>query len=179
LAIVKSYTELLSGNISFESEFNKGSQFILQLQFSIADQQIEKISEKTMKKDKNKISRKLSILLAEDDAINQLYLKGFLEAQGWVVDSAFNGLQAIEKFEKNKYEIILMDGQMPKMDGFDATRKIRELEKGKNEHIPIIAITGYAVTGDRERFLEAGMDDHITKPVDEQRLLDVIEKYTS
>ena len=179
LAIVKSYTELLSGNISFESEFNKGSQFILQIQFSIADQRIEKISEETLKKDKNKISRKLSILLAEDDAINQLYLKGFLEAQGWIVDSAFNGLQAIEKFEKNKYEIILMDGQMPKMDGFDAARKIRELEKGKNERIPIIAITGYAVTGDRERFLEAGMDDHITKPVDEQRLLYIIEKYTS
>jgi CheY-like chemotaxis protein len=125
--------------------------------------------------EKKKEISKLRILVAEDDGINQLYIKDFLELQGWEVDSAFNGLQAFEKFSKNEYDIILMDGQMPKMDGFQSTIKIREIEKEKKSHIPIIAITGYAVSGDKERFLDAGMDDYITKPINESILLEKIQ----
>ena len=75
------------------------------------------------------------------------------------------------------YDLILMDGQMPKMDGIQATLKIREIEKTTNKHTPIIAITGYAVTGDKEKFLSNGFDDYISKPIDETRLSEIIDKY--
>ena len=120
---------------------------------------------------------KLNILIAEDDAINQLYIKGFLSQFGFTVDTVFNGLQVIEKFETGKYDLILMDGQMPKMDGFEAALIIREKEKTSGGHIPIIAITGYAVTGDKEKFLNSGMDAYISKPIDENKLIDIIMRF--
>lgn len=85
---------------------------------------------------------------------------------------------ALEKFQNNQYDIILMDGQMPKMDGFETTRKIRELEQSKEngDRIPIIAITGYAIPGDKERFLQAGMDDYVSKPIDEFKLVTIIKE---
>ena len=95
-----------------------------------------------------------------------------------IVDSAYNGLQALEKYDTAKYDIILMDGQMPQMDGFEATRIIREKETQSGIHTPIIAITGYAISGDEERFLKVGMDSYITKPFDENRLIEVIRKLT-
>ena len=79
--------------------------------------------------------------------------------------------------KKKLYDIILMDGQMPGMDGFQATRKIRAAEAAKGIHTPIIAITGYAIAGDVERFLGAGMDDYVSKPIDETRLISLIQKY--
>jgi len=177
LAIVKSYAELLSGNISFTSEYKRGSCFTLELSFNIEKKEVTQVPDS--KRDQlEKKGCTMTILLVEDDAINQLYLRGFFESKGCKVDSAYNGLQAIEKFKKNKYCIIFMDGQMPKMDGFEATRKIREIEKSSGTcYIHIVVITGYAVAGDRERFIEAGMDDHITKPVDENRLYEIVEKF--
>ncbi|NVO04197.1 MAG: PAS domain S-box protein [Bacteroidetes bacterium] len=171
LAIVKSFTNLLNGTIKFDSKYKKGTTFTVVIPFLKS-----KIAKEMTPVEIKKESRKLSILVAEDDGINQLYIKDFLQLQGWEVDSAFNGLQAVEKFSKNKYDIILMDGQMPKMDGFEATKKIREFENGKSR-IPIIAITGYAVSGDKARFLESGMDDYITKPINESILLEKIQSY--
>lgn len=79
---------------------------------------------------------------------------------------------------KNKnYDLILMDGQMPEMDGYAATRIIRERERFSKTHVPVIAVTAYAISGDREKFIEAGADDYITKPIDEIELFDKIEKY--
>jgi signal transduction histidine kinase/CheY-like chemotaxis protein len=172
LAIVKSFTNLLNGTIKFDSKYKKGTTFTVIIPFLKS-----KIAKEMTQVETKKESSKLSILVAEDDGINQLYMKDFLQLQGWQVDSAFNGLQAVEKFSKNKYDIILMDGQMPKMDGFQATIKIRELEKEKKSHIPIIAITGYAVSGDKDRFLESGMDDYITKPINESVLLEKIHTF--
>jgi osomolarity two-component system sensor histidine kinase NIK1 len=93
-----------------------------------------------------------------------------------MVDSAANGLIALEKFKNNDYDLILMDGQMPKMDGFETTIKIRELEQQEKveKPVPIIAITGYAIPGDRDRFINAGMDDYVSKPIDENKLLKII-----
>jgi CheY-like chemotaxis protein len=107
-----------------------------------------------------------------------MYLAGFLRSQGWKVDTAANGLVALEKFAVGVYDLVLMDGQMPKMDGFETSRRIREMEKEDGKHVPIIAITGYAIPGDRERFLEAGMDDYVSKPIDERKLLEIINRMT-
>jgi signal transduction histidine kinase/CheY-like chemotaxis protein/sensor domain CHASE-containing protein len=176
LVIVKRYTNLMNGTINFSSEFGKGSSFIITIPFDMPVKP-DIVAEPTYpSKDLSKLNQK--ILLAEDDRINQLYLKGFLRGKGFQVDTASNGIEALEKFNLNQYDIILMDGQMPTMDGFEASRRIREMEKLSNTHTPIIAITGYAVTGDKEKFLDTGMDDYISKPIDEERLVHLIQKYT-
>ncbi|MFO7997825.1 MAG: response regulator [Bacteroidales bacterium] len=174
LSIVKSLVELMHGSASFESEFGKGSvaRFEIPLQGVAGDKPSGPASTPAEK-------NTLKILVAEDEAINQLYLSGFLRAQGWQVDGAPNGFVALDKYRSGGYDLILMDGQMPKMDGFEATRKIREIEKRTGKHTPIIAITGYAISGDRDRFLGAGMDEYISKPIDEEKLLQVIQRLTA
>ncbi len=178
LSIARSLAMLMNGIIDFSSEYKKGSTVSLSLPLVITGsdkyKDINSSNKQTLHtpvKDK-----KIKILVAEDDAINQLYLSGFLKSQGWYVDTAPNGLIALEKYKKNTYDIILMDGQMPKMDGFETTQKIREIEKGNNDdyRIPIVAITGYAIPGDRERFINAGMDDYVSKPIDENKLIEII-----
>lgn len=121
----------------------------------------------------------LRILVVEDDYINQLYMKSLLSGEGIHVDSAANGLQALEKYDQNTYHVILMDAQMPKMDGFEATRIIREKEKAKNIHTPIFALTGYAVSNVEENFSAAGVDEFLLKPLDENKLIYLIKKYTA
>ncbi|MCK5311990.1 MAG: response regulator, partial [Desulfobacteraceae bacterium] len=118
----------------------------------------------------------LKILLAEDNKMNQKVAVNMLKKIGHSYHVAENGKEAVEEFQKNRYDLILMDGQMPVMDGFEATKKIREIEKqSKNsKHIPIIALTANAMKGDRERFLEAGMDDYLTKPVKRESLAKTI-----
>ncbi|MEI7596076.1 MAG: PAS domain S-box protein [Bacteroidota bacterium] len=174
LAIVKKYAEHMGGYITASSELNKGSVFELTLTFKIIEQPI--ISEVIQNDELPYENKKYNILIVEDDGINQMYLKSFLSDQGFIVDGAFNGIQAVEKFKSNKYDVILMDGQMPKMDGFEATKIIRDLDKENNNKIKIIAITGYAIKGDKEKFISAGMDEYITKPINEKELLDTISK---
>ncbi len=180
LSIVKSLVTLMNGKVKFESQLNVGSTVSFQLPLIVSQKNID-TSEMTLTSelrttDKKVNNQDVNILVAEDDAINQLYLAGFLKSQGWKVDTAPNGLVALEKYRRNTYNLILMDGQMPKMDGFETTRKIREIEEDKKDgsHIPIIAITGYAIPGDRERFLDAGMDDYVSKPIDENKLITII-----
>lgn len=180
LAIVKKFTDLLSGNITFNSKYNKGTTFYVQIPFHLFDKSVTKNEEEQKKINKKQPIKEMKILLAEDDAINQMYLKNFLENQGWQVETAKNGLQVIDKFKNETYDLILMDGQMPKMDGFEATRIIRSKEQENQlKHIPIIAITGYAVSEEKDKFLNAGMDEFITKPINEQKLLNIIDAVTS
>jgi two-component system, sensor histidine kinase and response regulator len=176
LAIIKRYAELMNGKVGFSSKFNEGSTFFVELPFTVSDK--EKAQDQPKHIEMNEDTTKTLILLVEDDGINQLYLKGFLNKMGYKVDTAFNGVQALEKFNSKKFDLILMDGQMPKMDGFEATRLIREKEKQTQKHTIIIAITGYAVSGDKEKFLKAGMDDYIAKPIDEIRLIELIQQYS-
>ncbi len=82
----------------------------------------------------------------------------------------------LELYQKGKYDIILMDGQMPRMDGFETARKIRALEENHSEKTPILAISGYAIPGDKERFIEAGMDEYLSKPIEEDELLKTIDR---
>jgi len=117
------------------------------------------------------------VLLVEDNAINQRVARRFLERLGCEVQVVGDGRQAVEAYERNRYTFILMDMQMPVMDGLEATRRIRELEHGGTKRTPIVALTANAMMGTLERCLEAGMDDYLTKPLDISRLQDVLDRF--
>jgi len=117
------------------------------------------------------------VLLVEDNAINQRVARRFLERLGCEVQVVGDGRQAVEAYERNSYTFILMDMQMPVMDGLEATRRIRELEQGGAKRTPIVALTANAMMGTLERCLEAGMDDYLTKPLDISRLQDVLDRF--
>lgn len=116
------------------------------------------------------------ILLADDNSVNRKLVTTLLEKAGYKVDSVETGLQAIEAVQQKRYGLVLMDGQMPEMDGFEATQQIRNLENDART-TPIIAMTAHAMKGDRERCLEAGMDDYIPKPLEPDALFALIEKW--
>jgi PAS domain S-box-containing protein len=118
----------------------------------------------------------LRILLAEDNAVNQVLAVRLLEKRGHAVTVKGNGREALAALENASFDLVLMDVQMPEMDGFEATAAIREKEKTSGNHLPIIAMTAHAMAGDRERCLEAGMDDYITKPIRQQELTEVLKR---
>jgi signal transduction histidine kinase/DNA-binding LacI/PurR family transcriptional regulator/DNA-binding response OmpR family regulator/HPt (histidine-containing phosphotransfer) domain-containing protein len=120
----------------------------------------------------------MRILLAEDNPINQKLAVTLLQKAGFSVDTVESGLQAVEQIRKGNYHAILMDVQMPEMDGIEATQHIRQLEEETGQHIPIIAMTAHALKGDRERCLEAGMDDYASKPLDPTELFKTIDLWT-
>jgi two-component system sensor histidine kinase/response regulator len=122
--------------------------------------------------------QKLNILLAEDNAVNRVLAQKLLQKQGHTVTSVNNGIDALQLWEENQsrqFDIILMDVQMPEMDGLQAATRIRERELGTGAHIPIIAVTAHAMKGDRERCLAAGMDGYIAKPINPGELAKVIQ----
>ena len=122
--------------------------------------------------------RKLNILLAEDNPVNRVLAQKLLQKQGHTVTSVNNGIEVLQLWEQNQarqFDIILMDVQMPEMDGLQATTRIRERELGMAAHIPIIAVTAHAMKGDRERCLAAGMDGYIAKPINPAELAKVIQ----
>jgi PAS domain S-box-containing protein len=119
----------------------------------------------------------LRILLAEDNPINQKLAVILLQKAGFSVDAVENGQHALEKVKSEHYNAVLMDVQMPNMDGFEATRRIRQWETGQERHIPIIAMTAHALKGDRELCLEAGMDDYVTKPLEPKVLFNALDRW--
>ena len=119
----------------------------------------------------------MHILLAEDNVVNQRVALRILEKRGHRVVVANTGVEALKALDQRDFDAVLMDVQMPEMGGFEATRKIRERERGGSVHIPIIAMTAHAMTGDRERCLEAGMDDYISKPIRAAALIELLDKY--
>ncbi len=119
----------------------------------------------------------LRLLLAEDNAINQKLAVVLLQKAGYSVDAVENGLQAVQKAKTEQYNAVLMDIQMPELDGFEATYQIRLWEETRNRHIPIIAMTAHAMTGDREKCLQAGMDDYISKPLEPKVLFNVLDRW--
>lgn len=176
LAISKSLSEMMQGEIGVESTEGEGSSFWFTVLLDMA-------SEDDTNKDENSELQEvhlkdLNILVAEDNAINQRVARFVIEKLGHKVDIAENGEIAVEKYIDGNYDILFMDIQMPILDGMDATRKIREYEK---EHsikngIPIIAMTANTMKGDREKFLESGMNDYIGKPFKAKELSEVIYK---
>jgi len=120
--------------------------------------------------------RRLHVLLAEDSIINQKVAVGFLERQGHSVVVVNDGVEAIEAVGRESFDVVLMDVQMPNLDGYAATARIREAERGSGRRLPIIAVTAAAMKGDEERCLQAGMDDYITKPIDAERLAETLNR---
>ena len=119
----------------------------------------------------------MRILLAEDDSVTRLSIKKLLEKSGHLVSVAVDGVQALKTLEKDVFDLILMDIQMPELDGVEATRAIRFKDRFEAvRDIPIIALTAYAMTGDKEKFLAAGMNDYISKPVAMEELRTVIKR---
>jgi signal transduction histidine kinase/CheY-like chemotaxis protein len=118
------------------------------------------------------------ILLAEDNEVNRQVALNLLEKQGYRVDTVGNGLEVLDALKRTKYAAVLMDCQMPEMDGFEATQAIRESERVSGQHIPIIALTANAMQGDRERCLTAGMDGYVSKPIRGKELFDTIDRLT-
>ena len=119
----------------------------------------------------------MRLLLAEDNTINQKLAVALLQKAGYSVDAVETGAQALEKVKVVSYSAVLMDVQMPEMDGYEATQRIREWEREHGSHIPIIAMTAHAMQGDRERCLEAGMDDYVSKPLEPKVLFNVLDRW--
>jgi two-component system sensor histidine kinase/response regulator len=119
----------------------------------------------------------MDILLAEDNVVNQRVALHVLEKEGHRVVVANSGAEVLKALDQSDFDAVLMDVQMPEMGGFEATAKIRERERGSGLHVPIIAMTAHAMSGDRERCLEAGMDDYISKPIRATALIELLRKY--
>jgi signal transduction histidine kinase/ligand-binding sensor domain-containing protein/DNA-binding response OmpR family regulator len=133
-------------------------------------------SEPSQTERKEKLSERVRILLAEDNVINQRFAVRTLEKMGHQIFVAQNGEEALAALQTEKVDLVLMDVQMPEMDGLAATREIRKRELGSHEHLPVIAMTAHAMKGDRENCLDAGMDDYIAKPIAREELQQVIER---
>lgn len=176
MAIAKNLVEKMGGTITLESEYGVGTTFVIRVPFKIdldADKREEQkdISEKSIKG--------LHILLAEDNELNMEIAEFLLQNEGADVTKAWNGQEAVELFRKSGpggFDVILMDIMMPVMNGYEATKMIRSLDREDAKEIPIIAMTANAFTEDRIRAKEAGMDEHIAKPVDVELLIKVIHK---
>jgi len=123
--------------------------------------------------------RHAKILLAEDNLVNQKVAMHLLGKLGHKVSLVENGLQAVAAIEKDEYDLVLMDVQMPEMGGFEATAKIRQMEQKLGKHTPIIAMTAHALHGDREKCIDAGMDDYVSKPIQLKHLQATLDKYIS
>src|SRR5208337_4589967 len=122
--------------------------------------------------------RKLHVLLAEDNAVNQKLAARVLEKHGHRVTVTTNGREALAALEQETFDVVLMDVQMPEMDGFEATSAIRLRERSSGRHLPIIAMTAHAMRGDQERCLAAGMDGYIPKPIRVQELIALLERFS-
>ena len=136
----------------------------------------ERTRREPMIEEDHKSETMFRILLAEDNAINRKLAEELLRKRGWDVVSVTNGKEALEALESEDFAMILMDVQMPEMDGFEATAAIREKEKKTGTHIPIIAMTAHALKGDKEKCLAAGMDDYVSKPMKAEELYRVVEE---
>ncbi len=117
----------------------------------------------------------LHVLVVEDNRVNQRLASKHLEKLGHTVVIANNGLEALQQIEQQSFDLVLMDVQMPEMDGLEATKQLRNREIGTGRHVPVIALTAHAMEGDRAACLAAGMDDYVSKPIVYQQLLEAIQ----
>ena len=182
LAITKRLVNMMDGDISVKSEYKKGSEFTFQIIVDLSTTeeidiiQTRKQSLQTLTSKNTK--KQAQLLVVEDNHANQIVIKNTLHYAGYEIDIASNGKEAISMNQEKTYDLIFMDISMPEMDGMTATKNIRSLSK-KHQKIPIIALTAHALSGDKERFIHAGMTDYLSKPFNRTKLLECIHHYLS
>lgn len=174
LAISSKLIQILNGELTLKSKEGKGSIFTFTIEMpegkdicSAPEDTIDSLE-----------SLKGHILIVEDIEANSMFLGIILENAGLTYDTVSNGIEAIEKFKIKKYDLILMDENMPKLGGIATTQMILDIEQEKDlDHTPVISLTANALKGDRERFLKAGMDDYLSKPIDPNSLTNMLQRY--
>lgn len=176
LAISSRLIDLMDGEIGLESIEGSGTRFYFTLELKSL-QEGKDAESLTNEEQEEYVLPSLNILLAEDNLINQKLMRHVLENSGSTLTIAKNGEEAIEIFERDSFDLVLMDIQMPIMGGVEATEAIRKLERGKE--VPIIALTAHAMEGDREKYLQAGMNDYVSKPIDRKQFTQVVCQVTN
>jgi len=178
LAISSKLVQIMDGNLMVESSSGKGSKFYFDIPVIICEKDIQNIDSKEILNvtSDNKLEGK--ILIVEDNKTNQMLMSIILDELELEYDIANDGVEAISYTQNTKYDAILMDENMPNMNGIEATKRIRSIEKEQNlSHTPIIAVTANALSSDRERFIDSGMDDYVSKPYSEEDIKEVLEKF--
>ena len=184
LSISSQLVAMMGGQIWVESAVGQGSQFFFTAQFRIPDAKTSTAADTVSRQNgfgektalQFLVERKLNVLLAEDNAINQAIAARLLERHGCSVVIANNGQEAVAAIENGAFDLVLMDIQMPEMDGLEATLKIRENERSLQTRIPIVAMTAHAMKGDEEMCLAVGMDGYVMKPVQSKKLFETIHR---
>ena len=177
MSITKSIVELMGGTIEVQTELGKGTEFIVRVDFPIVDEPEEEEIDETSKETREIDFSKVKLLLVEDNEVNREIASLILTEFGFGLDTAENGKIAYEKVANSKpgdYDAVLMDVQMPVMNGYEATKKIRELNNKRLAQIPIIAMTANAFTEDIQAAKDAGMNSHIAKPLDIQKMIETL-----
>jgi len=183
LTISKNLVHLMNGDITVESQLDQGSTFSFTAEFGIhlesCDERKGHITYDRVGKNEGMIQRNLRILLVDDSPDNRFLVKAFLRKEPCLIVEAENGSEALEKYLLKNWDVILMDMQMPVMDGYTATARIRELEREKGlRHIPVVALTAHTINTEVVRCLDAGCDVHLAKPVSKNALIKLIAKLT-
>ena len=178
MPIIKKYIDMMGGTIDVESELGKGTRFTVVLEYRIADKAYyEQNPDKLSASDIKKIVQGKHILLAEDNDLNAEIAIAILEEMGLVIEHVEDGIKCVAKIEQEPagtYDLILMDIQMPNMDGYKATQAIRRLPDKEKANIPIVAMTANAFEEDKKKAMEKGMNGHISKPIDVEKIEEVL-----
>ena len=190
LAITSRLVQLMGGKIWVESEPDRGSVFHFTSRFesigvrqqtgdSGGQEAVRGLPSAAATPSPPQAARGMNILLAEDNAVNRRLAMALLQKRGYRIAATENGQEALDALERENFDLVLMDVQMPVLDGFDAIRAIRAKEQSSGSHLPIIALTAHAMKGDRERCLAAGADEYVTKPIRTPELLAAIDRATN
>jgi signal transduction histidine kinase/CheY-like chemotaxis protein len=183
IPIIRHLVALMEGEMFLHTESGKGSDISINIPFKYTSEDTSKTTESVTTEGttphEEKPHDQTNILVAEDNIVNQRLVKELLVRKNYKVTIVENGLKIFDVLESTRFDAILMDIQMPIMDGLEATSIIREIEKGTGKHIPIIGITAYAVKADKEKCISAGMDDYMSKPFVKEEFYNMIEKYTA